>query len=732
MSEKSQVFSVGGMHCTACSARLEKRLTKNTGVHSASVNFASGTAIIRFNDKKITQESLITDAAKIGFSMTPNLKKSSFRSDLLPDIINLAIAWIISLLLMLNMTRWGFHSPIYHFVLAGITVIFSGRSILRSALSSTISGILGMDVLIALGSLVALVSTFFTTLGFPIPDYSLTAAMLITVNLTGRFIETIARGKASEAVTALANFGAKTAFKQTAEGDLIEVSIQSLEIGDTVEIRAGDSIPADGTIFTGRTSTDESFLTGESLPVEKAPGDIVYAGSINIEGSIIVKVNKKADQSFLAQTVTLMQEAQGTKIPIQILADKITAVFVPIILVLSFLSLAIWIAFPDLMPFILGNFGVDFTSTGRFSQALSVGIAVLVIACPCALGLATPMALVNGSTLGASKGILIRRGAAVQNLTEATVIALDKTGTITEGRPSLKKLQTETLKEDEALALLAGLEKHSSHPLAYCLINYAKEKSISPSLVEKAIVKAGRGIYGIYNDIEWFAGSIKAAEEIETSFSHQQLTELENIQNRGETVVCLVNITENTCAAIASFADSVKKDSAAAIASLKEMGFRIVMITGDHKKAAHHIAEQIGITNIIAEASPKQKLENIQSIQSQGYKVVFVGDGINDAAALEAADVGVALGTGTDIANEAGDLILVSGSLMSMVSAVKLSNLIFNKVKQNLFWAFFYNVVAIPIAFMGLLHPITAEIAMSFSSLSVIGNSILLSYKKIS
>lgn len=731
MSLQSQVFKVGGMHCTACSARLEKRLNNRESVH-ASVNFASGTALVRFDDKKVSLDTLIDEAQKTGFSLELNTKKSSFRKGLLPDIINLALSWAGTLLLMGGMI-WGHHTnPWYHFTVAAFVVFIPGRGILQSALASTMAGAMGMDVLIALGALVALGSSFFTLLGFTLPDYSMTAAMLIAVNLLGRFLETLARGRASEAVTALANFGSKTVLKRTAEGELIEIPIDDLDVGDIVEVRAGDNVPADGTVLTGRSSTDESFLTGESLPVEKGPGSLVYAGSVNIEGLMTVTVGKRAEHSFLAQTVELMQETQGTKIPIQILADKITTIFVPIILTLAFLAAAVWAAFPDFFPSLMAFWGIEFNDAGRFNNAVSVGIAVLVIACPCALGLATPMALVNGSALGAKKGILIRRGAAAQVLSEASVIALDKTGTITEGHPQMKEFFPESLDKEQALALMAGLEEFSSHPLAHCIVSYAKDLDILPLKIENSVIKFGQGIEGTWDDRQWFAGSLKACEELGVTFSHQQLTDIEQILGRGESLVCLVDLNENKCAAIASFADNIKADSFEAIAALKEMGLRVVMITGDHRKAAEHIAGQLGINNIIYEASPKQKLENIQSIQDQGYKVVFVGDGINDAAALEASDVGIALGTGTDIANEAGDIILVSGSLKGIVSAIKLSKAILNKVKQNLFWAFFYNFVAIPIAFMGFLHPIAAEVAMSFSSLTVIGNSILLSRKKIS
>ncbi|MGL5254865.1 MAG: heavy metal translocating P-type ATPase [Brevinema sp.] len=727
---ESRVFWVSGMHCTACSSRLEKKLNNQSGVQ-ASVNFASSTAVISFDSSKISADTLNKEAEKLGFKLKPETKMASMRSEIMPDIINLAISWVLSLILIMEMFGVGMHTPWYSFGLATISVIITGRGILRSAWSSFTSGVLGMDVLIALGALVALGSSFFRVIGVNMPNYAMTASMLISVNLLGRFLETIARGRASQAVQALAKFNVKTALKRTADGSSVEVLVQDLQIGDVVDVRAGDRIPADGVILEGHSTTDESFLTGESLPVEKKPEDKVYAGSINIEGALAVRVNNTSEQSFLAQTVSLMQEAQGTKIPIQIMADKITAVFVPIIVSIAVFGTAIWIAFPNAIPSMMSIIGINFEPQGRFIDAISVGISVLVIACPCALGLATPMALVNGSALGAKNGILIRRGAAVQLLSEAAIIALDKTGTITEGQPELSSFHTEGIEEQEALSILAGLEQLSSHPLASCINQYAIEKKISAAKVENVVIKAGKGIFGDYNEKEWFAGSLLATEDQKALFSHDLNTKVERIQELGESIVCLVNRSEGIVVAVASFTDKIKSDSPEAIKALKEMGMKIVMITGDHHKAAQHIANQMKISQVVWEASPKEKLEHIQELQRQGYKTIFVGDGVNDAAALEAADAGIALGTGTDIAHEAGDIVLVSGSLKALVGSVRLSRLILNKIRQNLFWAFFYNIIAIPLALSGLMHPIIAEIAMSFSSLSVIGSSVLLSYRKI-
>lgn len=739
MSEKSIVFVVEGMHCTACASRLEKQLSQEKGINSINVNFASGTAVVQFNDQIISQNTIVNQADRMGFHLSPDFEYQSLDASLRPLLFKVLLSWfftVLSVLLMYFPHFFNLHfSKMMHsaigFTIAGLTILIPGMGILKGAVSSLKTATLGMDVLISLGALTAWISSLLPLLGLDITDYSMTATMLITVNMTGRLLETFARGKASGAVAALADFGAKTAFKQISPTEVVEVPISQLKVGDLVQVKAGEKIPVDGMIMSGNTSTDESFLTGESLPVEKRPNDFVFGASLNLEGFIVVRVEKLADQSFLAQTIKLIQEAQGTKIPIQILADKITGIFVPIILMLSFLAFAVWFAFPEAIPGLLENLGIEYHSNGRLAAAISAAIAVLVIACPCALGLATPMALVNGSALGARKGILIRRGAAIQQLNDIQILALDKTGTLTEGRPKVMSVFSASATEKEIISILSGLEKQSEHPLAYAISAYAKENNIVPAVFETSRTSPGQGIFGTYQDIDWFAGSLKATIEQGIEIPAILIQSVDLAREKGETLVCLSDMTQKKCEAIVSFADKLKPSTATAISALKNMKLKIMMITGDHKSAAASIAEELDIRSVIDEASPKLKLETIQSMQNQDYKVCFVGDGINDAAALEAADVGVAIGTGTDIAAEAGDIILVSGTLVSLVSCFRLAQATFTKIKQNLFWAFFYNVIAIPLAFLGLLHPVVAEVAMSFSSLTVIINSVLLSRQKI-
>ncbi len=728
---KSLSFDVTGMHCTACSNRLEKKLSNLKGVIKSTVNFASGTALVQFHPKLTNITEISNTADSLGFTMQPIGNEGFKNKSLKKEIAFVVISWIFTLILAIPMYgSMHYHNPYYGVIIAGITILIPGFTIIKSAFVSIISGIMGMDVLIALGAITAWISALLPLLGISMPDYSMTAVMLIAINLTGRLLETIARGTASNAVNHLANFSGKIAHLVGANGAIIDIAISELKIGDSIQIGAGEKIPTDGMIVEGRTSVDESFLTGESLPIDKQPGSHVYGGAINHDGLIIVKVTKDPTNTVLAQTIKLIQDAQGTKMPIQILADKITSIFVPIILTLSFLCFAIWFAFPSAFPtFLSDTFGVHLFITSRLSAAISAAISVLVIACPCALGLATPMALVNGSALGARKGILIRQGSAIQNLCDINIIALDKTGTLTEGKPQVTSFMS--ISEENVGGILVGLESSSSHPLANAIIQYSKTNHIAPEELKDVLNMPGQGIMGVHNHTEWFAGSYKSTFEYGVDIPDELQAHIDKRLDKGETLVCLSNMSANRCEVVVSFSDTLTKEAQESIHQLKQMGKKIMIITGDHKNAAHNIAKKLDIKSVIYESSPKQKLDTIKSLQSQKYKVCFVGDGVNDAAALESAEVGIAIGTGTDIAMESGDIILVTGSLTSLVLSFKLATATFSKIKQNLFWAFSYNCIAIPLAFAGVLSPILAEIFMTFSSLIVIGNSILLSHKKL-
>ncbi|MGL4366748.1 MAG: heavy metal translocating P-type ATPase [Brevinemataceae bacterium] len=733
--KQSIIFQAEGMHCTTCALRLEKKLMHTPGINHCSVNFSSNSAFVEFNTSYISEEKIINISNSIGITLHRDTSKDFFQTVKLSTIIEVLSAWIFTLLLTIGMIFPHIpfvHEPLVRVIISGLAIFGSGLRILNSARNSLNTGIWGMDILIALGALSAWISACLGLVGLSIPDYSMTAAMLIAVNITGRLLEDIVRRKAARAISSLANFGAKTAFKVIDDSEIVEVPISELHIGDIIQIKAGEKIPADGTIIQGRTSIDESFLTGESLPIEKQEGDFVFGASLNIDGFIKVKVEKESQNTLIAQTIRLVQQVQETKIPIQVLADNITSIFVPIILIIALLSFSIWLAFPNAIPNMLDWFGISIQTSTRISDAISAGISVLVIACPCALGLATPMALLNGSALGAKRGILIRKGAVVQILNNIPVIALDKTGTLTIGKPKITSIiHDNDVDEQKVMPILNGLESHSAHPLAFAIMNYAAENNIQSQLFDSSQSIPGQGIFGVLNNTEWFAGSLKATEELGINISSYLSMHIAESKQKGETLVCLSDLTHKECKSVITFSDQLKPEAVKVIKLLKNMKKKIIMVTGDHYNAAKNIADKLEITSIFANCSPQQKLETIKSLQSQEHKVCFVGDGINDAAALEAADAGIAIGSGSDIAADAGDIVLISDSLMALVSAFRLANSTFVKIKQNLFWAFFYNAFAIPIAFLGLMHPVVAEIAMTLSSLTVIANSMILLHKKI-
>ncbi|MGL4388550.1 MAG: heavy metal translocating P-type ATPase, partial [Brevinema sp.] len=573
MANKSSIFQVKGMHCTACASRLEKSLGKISGVDSCSVNFASNSLIINFDSQKISIKNIVELSEKAGFRIYQDKEDLSDNKELLLDSLKVTFAWIVTIILGLHMFFPSIHIPYYlKIILSSLVLFFCGFGIFKSAISSLKNGVMGMDVLIALGALTAWGSFFLPLFGIKISDYTMTAAMLIAVNLTGRFIEAGARGRASASVLALSNFGAKKAEKILENQEIQIVPVSSLVIGDIIRIKAGEKIPTDGIIIEGITTTDESFLTGESLPVEKKVGDYVFGASINVSGLIHIRVERDTTNNLLAQTIKLVQEAQGTKVPIQILADKITRIFVPIILTISFLSFSVWFAFPDAIPSLLEALNIDFIRESRLSEAISAAIAVLVIACPCALGLATPMALVTGSSLGAKKGILLRKGAAVQALNNIQVVALDKTGTITEGKPKLIGMLAQNIEETEALELLRGLEEVSTHPLASTVVQYAKDKNIKGREFRNIHDVAGQGIEGLYDGTEWFCGSLKATKELTINIPAELEVYIDSSLSKGETLICLSDLSRKECKAIFSFFDSIKPDALETIKKLKQMG----------------------------------------------------------------------------------------------------------------------------------------------------------------
>ena len=584
-------------------------------------------------------------------------------------------------------------------------VFIFGKDTIRSGVTGLIRGYFNMDSLIALGTIIAYLTGFLSIAGIVL-DYSGVAAMIMAFFTTGKYIESIARGRASQEIKKLLEFGAKKSTVLRNNQEII-IPIEEVVIGDIMIVKPGEKIPTDGIVTKGDSSVDESMITGESIPTDKTKGSNVIGATINQDGILYVKATKIGKDTFLSHIIDLVEEAQGTKVPIQKLADKITRVFVPTILVISTLTFFSWLLI-----------------SGDLSRSLGIGIAVLVIACPCALGLATPTALMVGSGMGAKNGILIRKGEAIQTMKEVKIVVFDKTGTITKGKPEVTNIYT-TGKEKYLLEITASLEKLSEHPISRAIVSKANLSKYKA--VKNFKVLRGRGLTGIINKKEILIGNQTLMNEQKINLK-DYIKKINEFEEMGRTTII---ISENKkVIGIIGVADAIKEDSVQAIARLKKQGYKTVMITGDNERTAKAIADEVGIDHVIANVLPGDKAKKVEELQKKGM-VAFVGDGINDAPALKQANVGIAMGTGTDIAIEAGDIVLAKGSLVGVVQAINLSKATFSKIKQNLFWAFAYNTIAIPLAIAGVLHPVMAEIAMALSSITVVTNANLLRRKKI-
>ena len=621
-------------------------------------------------------------------------------------IFAIPIAIIMIVMRIFNMMFLPEEWLIAGLLILGFPVVFIfGFSTLKSGIRGLFTFYFNMDSLIALGTLIAYVTgiLFFF---MEISDYSGVSAMIMAIFITGKYIEAKARGRASQEIKKLLELGAKNA-RVLRGKDEIEIPISEVVIGDIIIVKPGEKIPTDGVVVKGESAVDESMVTGESLPVDKAKGANVIGATLNQDGILYVKATKIGKDTFLAHIIDLVEEAQGTKVPIQKTADTITGIFVPIILVLAVLTFAGWMIF--------GN---------EIGRSIGVAISVLVIACPCALGLAVPIALTVGSGMGAKKGILIRKGEAIQTMKEIKYVVFDKTGTITKGKPEVREVYSK-VKESYLLEIAGSLEKLSEHPLSKAIVDKANLKKYK-SVTSFKILR-GRGVEGKIGRKIIVIGNSSLMKERGISLKGLDKN-IEEFEDSGYTTVI---ISENKkVLGIIGIADAVKEDSMKAISMLNYAGYKTVMITGDNERTAKAIAKEVGIREVIANVLPEDKAKKVMELQQWGM-VAFVGDGINDAPALKQANVGIAMGTGTDIAIEAGDLVLARGSLLGVVAAIRLSKATFSKIKQNLFWAFAYNVVAIPLAVAGILHPIIAEIAMAASSITVVSNANLLRRKRM-
>ena len=736
------ILQLRGMSCASCASTVEKVIQAVPGVSECQVNFGAAQATVEYNPQQTGLEQIQSAVAKAGYQASvlqeigEEDEEKTFRQAELRDLKRkIWVGGVISVLLMsamipdifgvdLPLISVGLGNPWVQLILTTPVMFWCGRSFFIGGWKALKRHTATMDTLIALGTGVAylyslfvtLFPHFFTTEGVMPHVYFEIAATVITLILLGRLFETIAKGETSEAIRKLIGLGAKTA-RVIRNNQEVDIAIAEVVLGDLVLVRPGEKIPVDGEIVEGSSTIDEAMVTGESIPVKKQPGDEVIGATINQTGSFKFRATRVGKDTVLAQIVKMVQQAQGSKAPIQKLADQITAWFVPGVIAIAILTFIIW-----------------FNVMGNLTLAMITTVGVLIIACPCALGLATPTSILVGTGKGAENGILIKGADSLELAHQIKTIVLDKTGTLTQGKPTVTDFVTVNgVAENNELHLLrlaASLEKNSEHPLAEAVVRYAQSQQVSFAQVQEFKAIAGSGVEGIVEGKRVQIGTRRWLEEL--GIPTQKLEDYQQTwENTKKTVVWIA--IAGQIQGIMGIADALKPTSVATVKALKKMGLEVVMLTGDNQATADAIALEVGINRVLAQVRPEQKAAKIQALQAEGKIVAMVGDGINDAPALAQADVGIAIGTGTDVAIAASDITLISGDLQGIVTAIQLSRATMQNIRQNLFFAYIYNVAGIPIAagilfpiFGWLLNPIIAGGAMACSSISVVTNALRL------
>ncbi|MBT4390522.1 MAG: copper-translocating P-type ATPase [Nitrospina sp.] len=730
----NKAFPVEGMTCASCVSRVEKKLASLEGVHKVDVNLATEQVLVDYIPALVDFEVLRLALEQAGYRLLPSQEESVSSDDdearHLKHLAQLKQKLILSGLISLAVMFFSMQSlfdiewkNVLLFILATPVQFFCGWQFYRGAVNGFRHGYADMNTLIAVGTSSAYFYSIFATLFHVSEVYYDTSVMIITLVLLGRWMEACAKHSASSAIKKLMGLQPKTAHVER-DGKELEISVDDLVMGDIVLVRPGEKIPVDGILTNGQSSIDESMLTGESVPVEKKSGDEVIGASINKTGFFKMQVTRMGKDTLLAQIIHLVEQAQGSKAPVQRLADKIAAIFVPVVIALALLAFAFWWGFGD---------SLGPLPTSPFLFALMIFISVMIIACPCALGLATPTAIMVGTGKGAEMGILIKGGEALEQAEKLDTIVFDKTGTLTSGKPEVADVLLSpgaVLDTDNLLVLAGSLEKNSEHPLAQAVVSEVKKRGLRFKALADFEALPGFGVQGTIEDKNIFLGNMKLMEEKKIDFSRVR-DDLEKLTGQGKTPMILS--VDGNVEGIITTIDALKPYAKETVHHLKMMGLKVMMVTGDNRKTAQAVARKLEIDDVVAEVLPAQKRDEIMKQVAQGRKVAMVGDGINDAPALAESTVGIALGSGTDVAMEASDITLVTSDLRAVPQAIELSRKTLAKIRQNLFWAFFYNVLGIPIAagllypFYGvLLKPVFAAVAMSLSSVSVVGNSLLL------
>jgi P-type Cu+ transporter len=725
---------ITGMTCAACSTRIEKGLNKMDGVLQANVNLALEKASVEFNPSAISTKDLIQKVESLGYGAMvksdENEKEAvDYRQKeiekqqgkfLFAAILSLPLLWAMAGHFSFTSFLWvpdAFMNPWVQLALATPVQFFIGKQFYVGAYKALKNKSANMDVLVVLGTSAAYFYSIYLSIqtigsdAHSVGLYFETSAVLITLIILGKLFEAKAKGRSSEAIKKLMGLQAKTA-TVIRNGEEMTIPLEDVVTGDTLLVKPGEKVPVDGEVLEGTSALDESMITGESVPIDKTVGDSVIGATINKNGFLKIKATKVGKETALSQIIKIVEEAQGSKAPIQRMADLISGIFVPIVVGIAVITFLIWYLWAD---------------PGNFASALEKLIAVLVIACPCALGLATPTSIMAGSGRAAEYGILFKGGEHLEMTHKVNTVILDKTGTITNGAPVLTDVLTDH-DETEFLSLVGSAEKQSEHPLAQAIVEGIKAKLIELKEVTDFENIPGYGIKANVDGKEILVGTRRLMKKYNVEIA-PVLDKMEGLEKKGKTA--MLAAVDGNYAGLVAVADTIKETSTQAIKRMKEMGLEVIMITGDNKQTASAIAKQAGVDTVIAEVLPEGKAEEVKKLQAQGKKVAMVGDGINDAPALATADIGMAIGTGTDVAMEAADITLIRGDLNSIPDSILMSHKTMRNIKQNLFWALAYNTIGIPIAALGFLAPWLAGAAMAFSSVSVVLNALRLQKVKL-
>ncbi|PYZ93038.1 copper-translocating P-type ATPase [Salipaludibacillus keqinensis] len=727
VQEEKLDLAIEGMTCAACSARIEKVVSKLDGVQQATVNLTMERGTIEYTPGVVDEETIIKRIEKIGFKAKPHRaddqdkaskKDEAVRKQKFLFLFSLAfsIPLFVTMIdhfypetmllphwLMNGYLQWALATPVQ---------FYAGLQFYKGAYKSLRGGSANMDVLVAMGTSAAYFYSVYLVLTGEVYLFFETSAVIITLILLGKLLEARAKGSTSEAIKKLMGLQAKKA-TVIRNGEEMLIAITDVEVNDLVRVKPGEKIPVDGIVEEGYSTVDESMLTGESLPVEKQAGEEVIGATINKHGSITLKATKVGKETTLSQIIKVVEEAQGSKAPIQRMVDIISGYFVPGAVMIAVLSFLGWY----------------FLAGASFQDALINFTAVLVIACPCALGLATPTSIMVGTGKGAENGILYKGGEHLERAHHTDTVVLDKTGTITKGTPEVTDIVSfSSYTDEELLQMAASIENYSEHPLGMAIVNKAKEEALTFVEISQFEAIPGHGLQGSFHDKTLRIGTRKLMIEHGISVDVYE-DEMMNLERDGKTVMLVAE--NNQLLGSIAVADQVKETSQEAVTELKKMGYQVMMITGDNERTAKAIAHSVGIDHVLAEVLPEEKAEQVKQLQEDGKHVIMVGDGINDAPALATANIGMAIGTGTDVAMEAADITLMRGDLRSIPQAIRLSHLTMRNIKQNLFWAFIYNSIGLPIAALGLLAPWIAGAAMAFSSVSVVSNALRLKRVKL-